>query len=129
MRLPYSNTHVSDKNYINGQLTAPVSKNYIDNYHPAIGEVYSQVPDSEDADVEHAVQAAEKAFDSWSNMPAEQRCKILLKIADLIDEKNDYLAEVESIDNGKPKKLAASLDIPRAASNFRFCYGSVTVSE
>ncbi|MGB3076760.1 MAG: aldehyde dehydrogenase [Chitinophagales bacterium] len=108
------------KNYINGQLTAPVSKNYIDNYHPAIGEVYSQVPDSEDADVEHAVQAAEKAFDSWSNMPAEQRCKILLKIADLIDEKNDYLAEVESIDNGKPKKLAASLDIPRAASNFRF---------
>lgn len=108
------------KNYIDGQLTAPVAKKYIDNYHPAIGEVYSQVPDSDEADVALAVAAAEKAFHGWSNMPAEQRCRILLKVADLIDEKNDYLAEVESIDNGKPKKLAATLDIPRAASNFRF---------
>lgn len=108
------------KNYINGQLAAPVANKYIDNYHPAIGEVYSQVPDSDEADVALAVAAAEKAFDGWSNMPAEQRCRILLKVADLIDEKNDYLAEVESIDNGKPKKLAATLDIPRAASNFRF---------
>ncbi|MBX7109499.1 MAG: aldehyde dehydrogenase [Chitinophagales bacterium] len=108
------------KNYINGQLVDPVSKKYLDNYHPAIGEVYAQVPDSEEADVELAVSAAVTAFDSWSNMPAEERCRIMLRIADMIDEKNDCLAEVESTDNGKPKKLAATLDIPRAASNFRF---------
>lgn len=78
------------------------------------------MPDSDERDVELVVAAAGAAFEGWSNMQAEQRCKILLKIADLIDSKNDLLAEIESIDSGKPVKLAATLDIPRAASNFRF---------
>lgn len=108
------------KNYINGKLVEPVSLQYIDNYQPAIGAVYSAVPDSDERDVELAVQAAANALEGWSNMPAEQRCKILLKIADLIDNRNMSLAETESTDSGKPVKLAATLDIPRAASNFRF---------
>jgi aminomuconate-semialdehyde/2-hydroxymuconate-6-semialdehyde dehydrogenase len=108
------------KNYIGGALLEPVGKKYLDNYDPALGAVYSLVPDSDAADVDLAVKAASEAFDGWSNTPAEQKCKIMLRIADLIDERSDYLAEVESIDNGKPKKLAAALDIPRAASNFRF---------
>src|SRR4030095_5458450 len=108
------------RNYIGGKLIEPVCKNYLDNYNPATGEVYSQVPDSDEQDVELAVQAAQGAFEDWSNMPAEQRCKLLLKIADFIDSKLDYLAEVESIDSGKPKKLAAIVDIPRASFNFRF---------
>jgi aminomuconate-semialdehyde/2-hydroxymuconate-6-semialdehyde dehydrogenase len=107
-------------NYINGKLVEPVSKKYFENYNPAIGEVYAMTPDSDAKDVEIAVKAAEKAFPLWSNLPAEERCKILLKIADLIDAKLDYLSEIESIDNGKPKKLASIVDIPRASSNFRF---------
>ena len=108
------------KNYINGNLIEPLNNQYLDNYHPAIGLPYSLVPDSDERDVELAVAAAGAAFEGWSNMQAEHRCKILLKIADLIDSKNDQLAEAESIDSGKPVKLAATLDIPRAASNFRF---------
>ena len=107
-------------NYIGGKLVEPVLKKYFENYNPATGEVYSMIPDSDASDVEAAVKAAEKAFPEWSNLPAEERCKILLKIADLIDEKLDYLSEIESIDNGKPKKLASIVDIPRASSNFRF---------
>ncbi len=52
------------KNYINGQLIEPVSKDYFDNYNPAIGKVYSLIPDSDNRDIEKAVQAAKAAFDS-----------------------------------------------------------------
>ncbi len=107
-------------NYIDGKLVEPVSKKYFENYNPAIGNVYAMTPDSDAKDVEIAIKAAEKVFPLWSNLPAEERCKLLLKIADNIDGKLDYLSEVESIDNGKPKKLASIVDIPRASSNFRF---------
>ncbi len=108
------------KNYIGGELKAPLAGKYLDNYEPATGEIYSQVPDSNEQDVNDAVSAAEKVFEQWSNTPAEERCKILLRIADIIDSKLQYLAEVESRDNGKPVKLASVVDIPRAGSNFRF---------
>jgi len=108
------------KNYINDELIAPISNQYIDNYNPAIGEVSSLAPDSDERDVAAAVAAAEKAFPAWSTTPAEQRSKILMRIADLIDERHEQLALAESIDTGKPLKLAESLDIPRASANFRF---------
>ncbi|MBA3649807.1 MAG: aldehyde dehydrogenase [Chitinophagales bacterium] len=108
------------QNYIGGKLIDPAKKDYLDNYDPSTSKVYSQVPDSDERDVELAVEAARYAFEEWANTPAEKRCKILLNIADLIDKNLDQLSEIESIDNGKPKKLAATLDIPRASSNFRF---------
>lgn len=107
-------------NYINGSLDAPVSQQYLDNYNPATGTIYSQTPDSDEADVNRAVEAAAEAFESWSALSAEERCKLLLRIADLIDSKTSELAEAESTDNGKPLKLASIIDIPRASSNFRF---------
>lgn len=108
-------------NYINGALIEPVNCHYIDNFEPATGKVYSQVPDSDNDDVELAVKAAEEAFPSWSTTPYQKRSKILHKIAELIDEKYlDKLALAESTDNGKPVSLAKSVDIPRAASNFYF---------
>ena len=64
----------------------PVAGQYIDNYNPALGEVYSLIPDSDEQDVEQAVQAALKAFPAWSNTPAEKRGQILMRIADLIDQ-------------------------------------------
>jgi aminomuconate-semialdehyde/2-hydroxymuconate-6-semialdehyde dehydrogenase len=107
-------------NYINGELTRPVSEQYLDNYNPAEGKVYSLIPDSDERDVANATKAAKEAFPVWSMMPSERRSSILQKIADLVDRDLDKLALAESVDNGKPFKLAKSLDIPRASANLRF---------
>lgn len=108
------------QNYINGELTAPVSGKYLDNYNPAEGKIYSFIPDSEAVDVQHAVDAASQAFAEWSKTPAEKRAAMLMKIADLIDRDLDKLALAESVDNGKPVSLAKVVDIPRASANMRF---------
>lgn len=108
------------ENYIGGQLVSPLSGNYIENINPATGEVYGMIPDSGHRDVESAVQAAEKAFPVWSLTPAEERFKILNRIAELIDRHLNELAVAETNDNGKPLWLSRKVDIPRAAANFRF---------
>lgn len=107
-------------NFINGDLLAPISNQFLDNVNPATGEVYSYCPDSDERDVELAYAAAESAFLGWSEMPATDRSKILLKIAKLIEERNDELALAESIDQGKPLWLAKLGEIPRAQSNIHF---------
>jgi len=111
------------QNYINGKLVEPVSKTYLDNYNPATGKVYSLIPDSDEKDVEDAYKAAKAAFAAWSVTPKEKRSQYLLKISALIEQNLDKLALAESTDNGKPLKLAKSVDIPRAAANFHF-YGT-----
>jgi aminomuconate-semialdehyde/2-hydroxymuconate-6-semialdehyde dehydrogenase len=108
------------RNFIDGQFVAPVGGKYLDNIEPATGKPYSQVPDSDSRDVEAAVAAAEKAFEKWSKTPAAERSRILLRIGDIIERDLEKFALAESIDTGKPLSLARSLDIPRAASNFRF---------
>src|SRR6266850_1903543 len=108
------------RNFIDGQFVEPAGGKYLDNIEPATGKPYSQVPDSDDRDVELAVAAAEKAFADWSRTSATERSRILLRIADLIERDLEKLARAESIDTGKPFSLARTLDIPRAASNFRF---------
>ena len=107
-------------NYINGEFIESVEKGWINNVDPSIGKVYSLIPDSEDKDVEQAVQAAELAFDNWSNSSIDYRSKILTNIAKLILKNVDDLARAESIDNGKPLSLAKKIDIPRAAKNMAF---------
>lgn len=107
-------------NFINGEYTEPVSKTYFDNINPATGEVYSQIPDSDGRDVQLAVDAAAKAFPSWSVIPVSKRSDILLRIASLIEKNSDRLALAESIDQGKPVWLAKAVDIPRARDNFHF---------
>jgi len=111
---------VSLHNYIDGALVAPKSGRYLDNVNPATGTVYSRIPDSDAADIDAAVAAAKRAFPAWSAITAEDRSKILLRLADLIEDHLEELALAESTDNGKPHALARSVDIPRAALNFRF---------
>ena len=108
------------QNYIGGELTAPESNEYLDNFNPATGEIYSLIPDSDERDVKRAVKAAKNAFPVWSKMSAEQRYDVLIGVSALIERDLDELAEAESIDNGKPKSLAKAVDIPRAVSNFKF---------
>src|SRR4051794_6355653 len=107
-------------NFIAGQFVRPAAGKYLDNIEPATGKPYSLVPDSDSSDVEAALAAAEQAFRGWSQTPAADRSRILLRIADLIDRDLEKFARAESIDTGKPISLARSLDIPRAALNFRF---------
>ncbi|WP_430928807.1 aldehyde dehydrogenase [Polaribacter marinivivus] len=114
------------QNYINGEFVKPVSNDWIDNFNPAKGEIYGQIPNSTQKDVENAYQAAVDAFPKWSNTSLEDRSKILSKISSLILEKLDVLAIAESKDNGKPVSLAKTVDIPRAASNFQFFANAIT---
>jgi len=107
-------------NYINGKLIEPVSNKWLENYNPAIGTVYSLIPDSTKEDVENAQKAALNSFYKWSKSSIKERSTVLQKIADLIIERQDDLAMAESIDNGKPLDLAKKVDIPRAATNMSF---------
>ncbi len=107
-------------NYIGGESVAPISQNYLDNIEPATGKVYSQIPDSDTRDIDSAVTFAKEAFPDWSALSNEKRSEYLVKIADLIDQNHEELANAESKDNGKPIKLASIVDIPRASANFRF---------
>jgi aminomuconate-semialdehyde/2-hydroxymuconate-6-semialdehyde dehydrogenase len=116
-------------NFIGGEFTGPASGQYLDNIEPATGKPYSQVADSDTRDVELAVAMAEKAFADWSRTPAENRSRILLRIADLIERDLAKFSRAESIDTGKPISLAHSLEIPRAISNFRFFATSVLHTE
>jgi aminomuconate-semialdehyde/2-hydroxymuconate-6-semialdehyde dehydrogenase len=108
------------QNYIGGKLCEPQSGNYLDNYNPATGAVYSLIPDSDKSDVDKAVIAAKNAFPAWAALSSEKRMGFLMAIADKIEENLEDLALAESKDNGKPLWLSKAVDIPRAASNFRF---------
>ncbi len=107
-------------NYIDGELAQPVSGSYLENIDPATGSGYGKVPDSDERDVDRAVEAAENAFPGWSMLPSEKRSRILLEIADLIEDKLEQFAVAECIDSGKPLTRARNLEIPRAVQNFRF---------
>ena len=108
------------QNYINGELVPPVGGEYLDNIEPGTGQVYSLIPDSNEADIDLAVKAAKNAFASWGGKPKEFRSKIMMRVADLIEKRLPELAAAESRDNGKPLKLATNVDIPRARDNFHF---------
>ena len=107
-------------NYINGELKEPQSKKYLDVYNPSNGQVYTQVPDSSELEINEAIEAAKKAFPSWSALTTEERYDYLMRISRGIEKNLEELALAESIDNGKPLWLSKSIDIPRSASNFKF---------
>ena len=114
------------KNFINGNYQDPISNDWLDNYSPINGSIYGKLPNSSYDDVELAYQSAESAFQSWSNTTLEERSKILVRIAHLIECNLERFAEAETKDNGKPIHLSKTIDIPRAASNFRFFAHAIT---
>lgn len=107
-------------NFIAGEFTPPVTGEYLENFEPATGEVLNLVADSDERDIAAAVDAAEGAFPSWAATPAEERSRLLLRIAELLEQQLEEFALAESRDTGKPLWLARTLDIPRAVRNFRF---------
>ena len=106
------------ENYINGKHQK--SDSYLPNINPSTGEVYGEIPNSNQHTVDRAVQAANVAFSTWSKLSSKERSKFLHAIADDIENHLEEYAKAESIDNGKPISLARSVDIPRSIQNFRF---------
>ncbi|HKD16848.1 MAG TPA: aldehyde dehydrogenase [Thermoanaerobaculia bacterium] len=107
-------------NFIDGQFRPPCSGRYLPDVDPATGEVIAEIAESGPEDVDAAVAAASRAFESWRKTPAEERSRLLLRVAELIEENFDELARLESEDNGKAIALARRMDVPRAILNFRF---------
>ena len=107
-------------NHIDGESCAPLQGRFIDNIEPAVGRPYGEVADSDTEDVERAVAAARDAFPGWSATPAAERARILLDVAQRIENDLERFARAESVDSGKPVSLARQVEIPRAVANLRF---------
>ena len=116
------------KMLIDGQWKASQSGKTFDTFNPATGEVLAKVAEGDKADIDAAVKAARKAFESgpWHSMTPSGRAKLLWKLADLIDANTDELAQLESLDNGKPFAVAKAADVPLAAELFRYMAGWCT---
>ncbi|PAV85566.1 hypothetical protein WR25_12178 isoform B [Diploscapter pachys] len=112
--------HEALTNFINNEFVPANSKREMDSVNPATGKSWIKIPDSDREDVDRAVKAAQNAFKSWSTTSVQIRSKLLMKLANLLEENLDGLAEIESRDQGKPVWLAKAIDIPRCIHNFRF---------
>ena len=113
------------QNLIGGELRGAINGEWLDNIEPATGKVYSQIPRSTTADVALAVEAAEKAFPTWSAVAFAERAACLRRWAEKIAHHSEALIRAESKDNGKPISLAAAVDIPRAQQNLEFFAGAI----
>ena len=115
---------------IGGAWTDSSDGKTFDTVNPATGEVLTQIAAANAADVEKAVAAARKAFDDaagpWQKMTASERGKLLWKIADLIEQNIEELAEIETLDNGKPIFESRYVDLPTVADVFRYYAGWAT---
>lgn len=113
------------QNFIGGAFREPSTGSYFPSFNPTTGEAHLEVSDSDARDIAQAVEAAKAAFPAWRALRPEERADFLYRIADRIEARKQELAEAESADQGKPVWLAAQMDIPRAAHNFRFFAGAV----
>lgn len=96
---------------------------------PANGEVLASCAQATRSDVDDAVNAAWKAFETWKHVPVCERAAILNKIADIIDANTEHLAMVESLDNGKPIRETMAIDVPLSAKHFRYFAGCILADE
>ena len=106
------------RNYVNGIFVD--SKETIEDINPATSEVIATIPRSNSNDVNEAVLAADKARDNWSSLSLDERRKWLEKIANALEARSEEIAKLESLDTGKPIKIARAVDASRSVANFRF---------
>src|SRR5580704_3327117 len=119
------------KMLINGKWVDAQSGKTFPTYNPATGEVLARVAEGDKADIDLAVKAARAAFETgpWSKLTASERGRLTWKIADLIEENLEEFAELETLDNGKPLKVARAADVPLAVDLFRYMAGWTTKIE
>jgi phenylacetaldehyde dehydrogenase len=116
---------------INGRWVDSVSGKTFPSYDPSTGEVLATVAEGDQADIDLAVKAARKAFESghWRKMSPSERGRLIWKLADLIEQHLEEFALLESLDNGKPLTIARAADVPLAADLFRYMAGWATKIE
>lgn len=114
---------------INGEWTSGSGSEKITSYNPATGEVLATLVDATNDDVDQAVAAAQEAFKTWGRTDVKERSALLLEIADRIEAKADFFAEIESSDNGKPIRETTGADIPLAIDHFRYFAGVIRSEE
>jgi len=119
------------KLFIGGAWVEAASGKTFDTYNPATGEVLARVAEGDLADIDRAVKAARKAFEEgpWPDMPPAERARLLWKLADLVDKYHEELAELETLDNGKPLLFSRIVDVPTCAANLRYMAGWATKIE
>jgi len=113
------------KMLIGGQWVESASGKTFDTINPSSGEVLAKVAEGESEDINRAVAAARKAFESgpWPKLTPSQRGRLLWKLADLIEKNAEELAQLETLDNGKPIKYSRAVDVPLTADHFRYFAG------
>src|ERR1700724_3683217 len=119
------------KMLINGKWVEAASGKTFPTYNPATGEVLAHVAEGDREDINRAVKAARTAFETgrWSQLTASERGRLIWKLADLLEENLEEFAELESLDNGKPLKVARAADVPLAVDLFRYMAGWATKIE
>lgn len=116
-------------NYINGKWVTPSTGQYFEVISPVDGLKMAKAAHSAKLDIEMAVNAADEAFKSWSKTSATERSIILNKIADRMEANLEYLAAVETLDNGKAVRETLAADIPLAIDHFRYFAGVIRAEE
>jgi betaine-aldehyde dehydrogenase len=119
------------RNFIGGEAVDPVEGQTEEVVNPATGEVIAEAPLSTEADVDRAVAAARQAFEngSWATIPPNERSRALLRMADLIEERGEEIADLESADAGKPRAAVMEDEIPVMADQLRFFAGAARCLE
>src|SRR5699024_4427960 len=116
-------------NFIGGEWVAPADGEYMDNITPVTGEVFCQVARGKEADIDKAVEAAEKAFESWGKTSAAERSLVLLRIADIIEGNLVEIAVAETWEIGKAVRETLVADIPLSVDHFRYFAGVLRAQE
>src|SRR5580700_3743631 len=116
---------------IDGKWVESVSGKTFMTYDPSTGEVLATVAEGDRQDIDLAVKAARKAFESgpWPDMTPSERGRLLWKLADLLEQHLEEFAQLESLDNGKPLTVARVADVPLAVENLRYYAGWATKIE
>ena len=117
------------ENFIGGKWVAPVEEQYFENPSPITGQTLTRVARSTAADIELALDAAHKAKDAWGRTAPAERARVLNKIADTIEANLEFLATVETLDNGKPIRETMNADLPLAVDHFRYFAGCIRAQE
>ncbi|HJX32798.1 MAG TPA: gamma-aminobutyraldehyde dehydrogenase [Solirubrobacterales bacterium] len=117
------------KNFIGGEAVDPVEGGSEDVVNPATGEVIAEAPLSTKPDVDRAVKAAKKAFHGWAATPPGERARALLRMADLVEERGEEIADLEAADAGKPRGAVLEDEVPVMADNLRFFAGAARCME
>ncbi|NRB61912.1 MAG: aldehyde dehydrogenase [Saprospiraceae bacterium] len=108
------------KNYINGSFSPASSGGYLDTINPAFDTPHAKYPDSGEAEIKDAIAFAKKAAPGWRNIDPETRFRLLMRMADIIEQESVVFAQAETRDTGKPYSMSSSADIPRAQACLRF---------